>query len=349
MIGENDREEINPIDSPTKSRLDLIKTYIFEDKVYIYSFISGFIYLFLFYVSTTPILFDKISCIFQDVTFFFDFIKRLVLSFGLEPIIWLITWILFIIISNKGFSNIYQKKNKFLILYSLFILPFTLLMKLINFILGEKFFYLLNDSMYVFGLRLISGYILLTFFNAFVKCMYLIYNKYVHSNSMKPNYKEEINQTEIKKEYWVEIDRTYIFSDDVYKYALASVIIHSILFYIIAPQDMLFSKSWKNDSELTFFANIIGPIIWIITWILFINISNKGLSNILQKKNKFCILYSIFIYPCFIALGLCRVDVFEMSIYLFVLNLIFLYCLITATNVFVEAACLIYKKLFHSK
>lgn len=168
MTEEKKKEEQTSIVSNIKKCLNF--NFILEDKIYIYAFISVITYSVIFYFGTS----DSKCALATIIHWICLFLPENIIIL-LEPIIGLISWILFIIISNKGISDIGQKRNKYCIFY--FVLTFISTLILYNTTRGH-FFTLFCFAWTISTVKLIFMYLLLSIVNLFIERLMFFYNKY---------------------------------------------------------------------------------------------------------------------------------------------------------------------------
>lgn len=149
------------------------------------------------------------------------------------------------------------------------------------------------------------------------------------------------------------------FKDSIYIYSFLSVIVYSILFYIVFTPSVyrkLYFLYWK---ELDLFRHLqfngaLEPIIVLFAWTLFIIITNKSVKNLGSKKIKFCLSYSFFILPIaffyfYIRSNSSLMDICIWSLGSSVYRFIGVFLFLTVVNVFFECIYILYKKLFQIK
>lgn len=143
-----------------------------NDSIFIYSFLSAIVYSILFYIVSTPSIFRKIYFLSSEKA---DLLRNLNDSGALEPIIVLFTWTLFYIMTNKNKQNLTNKKIKFSLSYSFFILPITFFA--FYFRSNNSFLDICNLSLVFSVYRFVAVFLFLTIVNVFFECIYIFYKK----------------------------------------------------------------------------------------------------------------------------------------------------------------------------
>lgn len=144
----------------------------FNDTIFIYTFLSVITYSILFYIVSTPSIFQKIYFLSSEKS---DLLRNLTLSGAIEPIIVLLAWTLFYIMTNKNKQNLTNKKIKFSLSYSFFILPITFFA--FYFRSNNSFLDICNMSLVFSVHRFVAVFLFLTIVNVFFECIYIFYKK----------------------------------------------------------------------------------------------------------------------------------------------------------------------------
>lgn len=153
--------------------------------------------------------------------------------------------------------------------------------------------------------------------------------------------------------------QTTFFNDTIYIYSLLSVIVYSILFYIVSTpnvfQKVYFFLSGKIDllRNMTV-GGVTETIIVLFAWTLFFITTNKNKQNLSEKKIKFCLSYIFFILPItffafHIKSNISFTDICKLSLIFSVYRFIAVFIFLTVVNVFFESIYNFYKKWFQIK
>lgn len=150
-----------------------LQTTFFNNTIFLYSLLSVIIYSTLFYIVSTPNVFQKVYFLSSEQI---DLFRNLTVSGAIETIIVLFSWTLFFITTNKNKQNLIDKKIKFCLSYSFFILPITFFAFYIR--SNMSFMDICNLSLIFSVYRFIAVFIFLTVINVFFESIYKFYKKW---------------------------------------------------------------------------------------------------------------------------------------------------------------------------
>lgn len=144
----------------------------FYDTIFIYSLLSVIVYCIVFYIVSTPSIFQKIYFLSSEKA---NLLRNLIVSGAIEPIIVLFAWTLFFITTNKNKQILNNKKLKFCLSYSLFIFPITFFAFYIR--SNNPIMDICNLSLIFSVYRFFGVFLFLTVINIIFDSIYLFYKK----------------------------------------------------------------------------------------------------------------------------------------------------------------------------